>query len=40
MPFISTRSQNKIPSVIAHPIHVKRYTGAKEQRAKTDKLGA
>lgn len=40
MPFIIACADANIPYVIANPVHVKRFAGAIDQRAKTDKLDA
>ena len=40
MPFIMACSEANLPFVIANPIHIKRFAGAIDQRAKTDKLDA
>ena len=40
MPFIIACAKANLPFVIANPIHIKRFAGAINQRAKTDKLDA
>ena len=40
MPFILACAHAKLPFTIATPVHVKRFSGALGQRAKTDKLDA
>jgi transposase len=40
MPFAMACAEAKLPFVIAHPVHIKRFAGAIGRRAKTDKLDA